>query len=163
MREYMRDYNHWSVLGALCELLPLPHNRVTLADEKDPYGVPIARFDYTQCENDRQNIAYAKRVMQAVWEHAGAQDILTIDRYAHLIGGCRMGTSPENSVVDSDHRVWGIPNLLVADGSACPTQGSANPALTIMALSSRLAERLGRKGVQTGAAGGKHGARRASA
>jgi choline dehydrogenase-like flavoprotein len=136
---------------------------VTLADEKDPYGVPIARFDYTQCENDRQNIAYAKRVMQAVWEHAGAQDILTIDRYAHLIGGCRMGTSPENSVVDSDHRVWGIPNLFVADGSACPTQGSANPALTIMALSSRLAECLGRKGVQTSAAGGKHGARRASA
>jgi choline dehydrogenase-like flavoprotein len=53
-----------------------------------------------------------------------------------------MGTSPENSVVDSDHRVWGVPNLFVADGSACPTQGAANPALTIMALSSRLAERL---------------------
>ncbi|MGH9101573.1 MAG: GMC oxidoreductase [Acidimicrobiales bacterium] len=30
----------------------------------------------------------------------------------------------------------------VADGSVCPTQGSANPALTIMALASRLAERL---------------------
>ena len=56
-----------------------------------------------------------------------------------------MGTSPENSVVDADHRVWGVPNLFVADGSVCPTQGSANPALTIMALSSRLAERLASK------------------
>lgn len=145
LREYMRDYNHWSVLGALCELLPLPENRVTLADEKDPNGVPVARMDYTQCENDRKNIEYAKRMMQAIWEHAGAQDILTIDRHAHLIGGCRMGTSPENSVVDADHRVWGVPNLFVTDGSSCPTQGSANPALTIMALSSRLAERLTRK------------------
>jgi choline dehydrogenase-like flavoprotein len=54
-----------------------------------------------------------------------------------------MGTSPENSVVNSDHRVWAVPNLFVADGSVCPTQGSANPALTIMALASRLAERLG--------------------
>ncbi len=59
-----------------------------------------------------------------------------------------MGTSPENSVVDKDHRVWGVPNLFVADGSVCPTQGSAKPALTIMALSSRLAERLGHKGPQ---------------
>jgi choline dehydrogenase-like flavoprotein len=40
-----------------------------------------------------------------------------------------------------------VPNLFVADGSAMPTQGSANPALTIMALSSRLAQRLADKRV----------------
>ena len=83
-----------------------------------------------------------KRILNEIWDAAGAQDVLSIDRYAHLIGGCRMGTSPENSVVDSDHRCWEVPNLFVTDGSALPTQGSANPALTIMALSSRLAERL---------------------
>ena len=138
----MRDYNHWSVLGALCELLPCPENRVTLADERDQHGTPLARFDYTQCDNDRASIAYAKRILNEIWDAAGAQDVLSIDRYAHLIGGCRMGTSPENSVVDSDHRCWEVPNLFVTDGSALPTQGSANPALTIMALSSRLAERL---------------------
>jgi choline dehydrogenase-like flavoprotein len=53
-----------------------------------------------------------------------------------------MGSDPERSVVDSDHQAWGVPNLFVADGSVMPTQGSANPALTIMALASRLAERL---------------------
>ena len=73
--------------------------------------------------------------------------MLTIDRYAHLVGGCRMGTSPENSVIDADHRAWGVPNLFIADGSVMPTQGSANPALTIMALASRLAERLEAKRV----------------
>jgi choline dehydrogenase-like flavoprotein len=41
--------------------------------------------------------------------------------------------------------VWGVPNLFIADGSVMSTQGSANPALTIMALASRLAERLGSK------------------
>jgi len=61
------------------------------------------------------------------------------------VGGCRMGAAPESSVVDSDHLVWGTENLFVADGSVMPTQGSANPALTIMVLASRLAERLGRK------------------
>jgi choline dehydrogenase-like flavoprotein len=142
LREYMRDYNHWSVMGALCELLPEPGNRVTLAGEMDENGMPLARFDYTQSDNDRANIAFAKRVLHDIWEAAGAQDVLTIDRYAHLIGGCRMGTSPETSVVDGDHRCWEVPNLFVTDGSALPTQGAANPALTIMALSSRLAERL---------------------
>ena len=73
---------------------------------------------------------------------AGAQDVLTIHRYAHLVGGCRMGHDPETSVVDAEHAVLGAPNLFICDGSVCPTQGSANPALTIMALASRLAERL---------------------
>jgi choline dehydrogenase-like flavoprotein len=43
--------------------------------------------------------------MHDIWEAAGAQDILTIDRYAHLIGGARMGFDPEHSVCDADHRV----------------------------------------------------------
>jgi choline dehydrogenase-like flavoprotein len=147
LREYMRDYNHWTVLGVLSELLPHAENRVTLADEKDAYGMPIARFDYTQSKNDKDNVAYAKQKLYDIWEHAQAQDILAIDRYAHLVGGCRMGFSPEDSVCDSDHRVWGMSNLFIADGSVMPTQGSANPALTIMALASRLADRLDRKRV----------------
>jgi choline dehydrogenase-like flavoprotein len=35
-----------------------------------------------------------------------------------------------------------VPNLLIVDGSVLPTQGSANPALTIMALAARAADRL---------------------
>ncbi len=52
LREYMRDYNHWFTLGVLNELLPLPDNRVTLADETDGRGMPVARMDYGQCDND---------------------------------------------------------------------------------------------------------------
>jgi len=66
-----------------------------------------------------------------------------VDRYAHLVGGCRMGVSPRESVIDANHRAWGMENLFVCDGSVMPTQGAANPALTIMALASRLAQRLG--------------------
>jgi choline dehydrogenase-like flavoprotein len=142
LREYMRDYNHWTTIGVLNELLPHPENRVTLAQEIDRYGVPVARFDYRLSENDKASMAYSTDVIKGILHAAGAQDILTIHRYAHLVGGARMGTDPENSVVNADHRVWAVPNLFIADGSVCPTQGSANPALTIMALASRLAERL---------------------
>ncbi|MBV8954136.1 MAG: hypothetical protein JO179_08350, partial [Solirubrobacterales bacterium] len=151
LREYMRDYNHWYTLGVLCELLPLAENRVTVAaDVTDGNGIPVARMDYSQCENDRKNIAYAKQTLKDIFEAAGAQDTLITDRYAHLVGGCRMGSDPERSVVDFDHRAWEVPNLFIADGSVMPTQGSANPALTIMALASRLAQRLDLK--RTGAA-----------
>ncbi len=144
LREYMRDYNHWFAIGVLCELLPQADNRVTLAEERDRYGMPIARFDHSRCDNDRHNMAYARGVITDLLRAAGAQDVLSITRYAHLIGGCRMGTSPAESVVDRHQRVWGMMNLYLADGSVCPTQGSANPALTIMALSSRLARHLAR-------------------
>jgi choline dehydrogenase-like flavoprotein len=145
LREYMRDYNHWTTLGVLSELLPQADNRVTLADEHDAHGMPAARFDYTQCDNDRRNIAFARATLERIWEAAGAQDTLTVERYAHLVGGCRMGFGPDDSVIDADHRMWGVPNVFIADGSVLPTQGAANPALTIMALSSRLGERLARK------------------
>jgi choline dehydrogenase-like flavoprotein len=143
MREYMRDYNHWSTIGVLNELLPHSENRVTLVQDIDAYGMPVARFDYTRSENDKANMAYSTEILNGILRAAGAQDVLTIQRYAHLVGGARMGRTPKTSVVNSDHCIWGVPNVFVADGSVCPTQGSANPALTIMALASRLAERLG--------------------
>ncbi|MCE3555688.1 GMC family oxidoreductase [Pseudonocardia sp. RS11V-5] len=142
LREYMRDYNHWATIGVLNELLPHPENRITLADETDPYGQPVARMDYTLTDNDKANMAYSSTVITKILEAAEAQDILTIQRFAHLIGGARMGSDPDESVVDADHRIWNVPNVVLADGSVCPTQGSANPALTIMALASRLAERM---------------------
>jgi choline dehydrogenase-like flavoprotein len=142
LREYMRDYVHWAVLGALCEFLPLPENRVTLADETDRHGLPVAHFSYSQCENDKQLVDAAQAVMEDLLRAAGASEVMTIKRYAHLVGGARMARRAEEGVVDSTQRVFGIENLFIADGSVLPTQGSANPALTIMALAARLADHL---------------------
>jgi choline dehydrogenase-like flavoprotein len=147
LRDYMRDYIHWSTLGVLCELLPQPENRVTLSDVKDQYGLPVANFSHSLCENDKKNIAFAKEKLEEIWEHAGASSTMTIDRYAHLVGGARMGFTSRDSVVDSSHRVWGVPNLFVVDGSVLPTEGSANPALVIMALADRCADLLKKKRV----------------
>ena len=142
LREYMRDYVHWSNLGALCEFLPLPGNRVTLADETDRHGLPVARFSYSQCDNDRQLMSAARQVMEDIHRAAGAEEVITIDRYAHLVGGARMGTDPTRGVVDAGQRAFAVPNLLITDGSTLPTQGAANPALTIMALAARTAALL---------------------
>ena len=150
LREYMRDYVHWATLGSLCEYLPLPENRVTLADEKDRHGLPVAHFAYSQCDNDKALTKAATQSMERILKAAGAEEVITIDRYAHLVGGARMATVAEQGVVDRDHRVFGVPNLYLVDGSVLPTQGAANPALTIMSLAARAADRLirlGRRGM----------------
>jgi len=71
LREHMRDYNHWYTLGVLSELLPLANNRVTLSsDVTDRNGISVARMDYTQCDNDRKNVAFAKRTLHDILEAA---------------------------------------------------------------------------------------------
>ena len=61
-------------------------------------------------------------------------------RYAHLVGGARMGSDPRTSVTTSIGQTHDIANLFVCDGSLLPTQGSANPGLTIQALAARTAD-----------------------
>ncbi|HWD08371.1 MAG TPA: GMC family oxidoreductase, partial [Actinomycetota bacterium] len=99
LREYMRDYVHWVTLGALCEFLPLPENRVTLAGLTDSHGLPVAHFSYSQCENDRKLLAAATEVMTQILEAAGAEEAVTIQRYAHLMGGARMAADERSGVV----------------------------------------------------------------
>jgi len=142
LREYMRDYNHWAVLGALCEFLPRHDNAVTLADETDRHGLPVAKLSYTQCDNDRAIAADAQRVQEEILRAAGATATMAVSRYARLVGGCRMGRDAEHGVVDATLQSFAVENLYICDGSVLPTQGSANPALTIMALASRGAEQL---------------------
>jgi choline dehydrogenase-like flavoprotein len=142
LRRYMTDYVHWACLGALCEFLPRAENRVTLAEETDRLGLPIARFSYSQGENDRQLLDAAQKVMENILLGAGASEVITIKRYAHLVGGARMGATEKDGVVDKNGRSFAIPNLYITDGSILPTQGSANPALTIMALAARAADVL---------------------
>jgi len=142
LREYMRDYVHWATFGALCEFLPLPENRVTLAEETDRNGLRVANFSYTMGDNDHALVKAATKVMTDIHQAAGAEEVITIDRYAHLVGGCRMAIDERSGVVDENLRSFAIPNLFVTDGSVLPTQGSANPALTIMALASRAADYL---------------------
>ncbi len=60
----------------------------------------------------------------------------------HPLGGCPMGESAADGVVDSFGEVFGHPGLYVADGSVLPGPVGANPSLTIAALADRFAEKM---------------------
>lgn len=142
LRREMMDYNHWAAFGLLGEILPWPENRVTLADEKDRFGLPVAHVRFNLHDNDKKLIKFAKEKTMEVMAAAGATEVVQEARYAHLVGAARMGADPSTSVVDKFGRAHDIPNLFVCDGSIMPTQGSANPGLTIQALAARTADYL---------------------
>jgi cholesterol oxidase len=56
---------------------------------------------------------------------------------AHCIGGCVMGATAADGVIDDRHRVHGYRNLYVIDGAAVGANLGVNPSLTITALAER--------------------------
>jgi cholesterol oxidase len=58
----------------------------------------------------------------------------------HALGGCPMGRSADEGVVDTWGRVFNYPDLYVADGAVMPGPVGANPSLTIAALADRFAD-----------------------
>jgi len=142
MRRVMMDYNHWAALGLLGEILPWEENRVELADETDRHGLRVAKVTFNLHDNDKKLIAFGKEKVEEIMRAAGAEEVVQEARYAHLVGAARMGSDPRESVVDGFGRTHDIPNLFICDGSILPTQGSANPGLTIQALAARTADYL---------------------
>lgn len=60
--------------------------------------------------------------------------LLDIPTTAHILGGCAIGRSPEEGVIDLQNRVFGYQNMLVCDGSMIPVNLGVNPSLTITSL-----------------------------
>jgi choline dehydrogenase-like flavoprotein len=149
LRREMMDYNHWSPLGLLGEILPWEENRIELADgrngrqdARDRFGLPVAQVTFSLQDNDKKLIRFGTNKVIEIMRAAGAKEVVQEQRYAHLVGGCRMSATPTTGVCDKFGRTWDVPNLFVMDGSVFPTQGSANPGLTIQALAARTADYL---------------------
>lgn len=64
-----------------------------------------------------------------------SRDLIT----PHPLGGCGIGKTPDEGVVNHRGEVFGYRNLFVADGAILPEAIGANPSKTIAALSERIA------------------------
>jgi cholesterol oxidase len=88
-------------------------------------------------------IPVAHRAVRMLAEEMGGMaggtwlDLFNIPTTAHFIGGCTIGSSPEEGVIDPYHRVYGHPGLHIVDGSAVSANLGVNPSLTITAQAER--------------------------
>jgi cholesterol oxidase len=85
-------------------------------------------------------IAMHKRLSAATGGHPVVPPSWSVANYLitpHPLGGCNMGTTPENGVVDHKGEVFGYRNLFVIDGAIVPEAVGVNPSRTIAALAER--------------------------
>lgn len=133
--EALRAFRRWAGLLAMAND---DNHGAVLAG---PDGSESFEASLEQDELDRIDGAY--RFTRDVLEAAGASRVLRTGLLTtHVQGTCRMGSDPERSTVDASCESWDVKRLYVGDGSVIPRTLSVNPSLTIMALASRLAERL---------------------
>ncbi len=62
------------------------------------------------------------------------ENLLNFPTTAHILGGCPVGKTAADSVVDESFNVHNYPGLFVIDGSVMPANPGVNPSLTITAL-----------------------------
>jgi len=70
------------------------------------------------------------------------ESLLNMSTTAHILGGCPIGKDRDNAVIDTNHQVFGYPDLYIIDGSAIPANVGVNPSLTITALAERCMGRM---------------------
>ena len=123
------------------EQLPDPENHVTLdPQEKDVYGVPLPRLAYRLGDYVWEGLAAARAAHGEIFARLGATGIQhrpVAEGAGHIIGTARMGRDPRSSVVDRELRSHDHGNLFILGSAVFPTSGTANPTLTIAALSLR--------------------------
>ncbi len=138
------------------EQSPNPDSRVTLSGEKDTLGMPRAKLDWRLTDLDKRSIRAFYRILGQEMGRTGTGRVRirewlldddttwpsTISGGWHHMGTTRMHSDPKQGVVDANCRVHGLGNLYIGGASVYPTAGAANPTLTLVALSLRLADHL---------------------
>ncbi len=74
------------------------------------------------------------RQMNGIPQNALNEVFLNTAITAHILGGCPIGSTAEEGVIDGQNRVYGYDGLMVVDGSMIPANLGVNPSLTITAM-----------------------------
>ncbi len=143
----------WLGIGCACEQAPNPASRVSLSHEQDHLGQQKIRLDWRLTTQDWSSLVEHTHSLALEFGALGiGRMLMNIEATGHwpdkLSGGnhhmgtTRMHDDPKQGVVDRNCRVHDVANLYVAGSSVFPTSGAANPTLTLLALTLRLADHL---------------------
>jgi len=136
------------------EMLPTPNNRVDLSPNVDAFGIPRPRFTFAPDPYCIGGLKAGVTTATALFELMGAtiekKDLiengtLNWNTAAHIMGTCVMGSDASDSVVDGWGRTHDHHNLYIVGSSVFATGATANPTLTLAALTLRTARAIDRQ------------------
>jgi choline dehydrogenase-like flavoprotein len=129
------------------ELLPDPDNRVEVGGHDDK-GNPRPKITFSVPDYNHRTFEAANALLGAMFERLGAEEVSfsypqsEFSGAGHIVGTCRMGPSATDSVVDNVGRAHEHANLYLVGAATFPTIGTANPTLTLAALTLRTADAI---------------------
>jgi choline dehydrogenase-like flavoprotein len=141
-KEFQRQFykRSLSVKGPV-EEMPMFEARVEVDPEvRDHWGIPVARLSGARHPHDIEIAEFIADKAEQLVKEAGAIKTWKsipgrgLSGGQHQAGTCRMGDDPKTSVTNRYGQIHSIDNLFIADGSLHVTNGTFNPALTILAL-----------------------------
>lgn len=119
----------------------VPDGRLSLREERleNDWSIRSSRPYFEAMRATMQALAgaFGGRFQDNLIWHLGNR-VITV----HPLGGCPMGRTHGEGVVDAYGEVFGHPGFFVTDGAAMPGPVGANPALTIAAFADRAADHL---------------------
>ena len=75
---------------------------------------------------------YAEKV-NAIPQNSVMEILFNVPSTAHILGGCPMGDTVSDGVIDCNFQVFGYPGMYIVDGSAIQGNLGVNPSFTITA------------------------------
>jgi choline dehydrogenase-like flavoprotein len=147
-REIQRRYGSYYSFHGNGEMIPNKDSYCEVdTATKDKWGIPVLKFHWKWGEHELAQATHMRKTFQAVIERLGGTVVRTAPANGelmdpggatnHEVGTTRMGTSAENSVVNSFGQTWNTKNLFVMDGGVFPSNSDKNPTLTILATAWR--------------------------
>lgn len=134
---------HWSERSVILLVMQTLDNSLTVRRRRTPFGAYLTTSQ-GEGEPNPTWIPVANEAARSAARHIDGQPWSSLNEAAfdipltaHFIGGCTIGLTPEEGVIDPYHRVFGHPGLHVADGSAISANLGVNPSLTITAMTER--------------------------
>jgi choline dehydrogenase-like flavoprotein len=128
------------------EDLPLPENRVTVDRDGKVTLAYTPSNDVPKQELYKQLRSLLGKLRMEpdhlFGRFAYMKNEIPVAGCAHQAGTARFGSDPATSVVDVECKAHELDNLYIVDTSIFPSIGAVNPALTAMANSLRVGDRL---------------------
>ena len=136
------DVRKWSERTVVALIMQNVDSAISVTGKRGIFGYRLTSKNDALHPNATY-IPAANEVARRIAENNGGiagghiGDLVNAPFTAHFVGGCVIGDSVSNGVIDPYHRVYNYPTMHVVDGASVTANLGVNPSLTITAQAER--------------------------